>query len=93
MKTTIPVETPDGTPNAGARQPKGKSSECDAVLLGHDPGARTAVAVKTATEDKGVARRCIDKQVQGDGGANSPNGDPKRRSRNSWGVDEPHPGK
>ena len=92
-KTTIPDGPGDGTPQAGSSQPAGKSSECDAVLLGHDPGIRPSEAVKEATEVKGAARKCIDIQVQGDGGSNSPNGNPKRRSRSSWGVSEPCPEK
>lgn len=83
--TTIPPLPMDGTPNAGARQPAGKSSECDAVLLGHDPGTRPVSAVKQAKEDKGAAREAIDIQVAGDD-TNSPNGNPKRRTRNRWGT-------
>jgi hypothetical protein len=85
IKTSIPPLPMDGTPQAGARQPAGKSSECDAVLLGHDPGTRPVSAVRQAEEAKGAARKAIDIQVAGDD-TNSPNGNPKRRTRNRWGT-------
>lgn len=92
-RTSIPVAPPDGTPNAGTRQPAGKSSQCDAVLYGNDPGTRPVSAVRDAQEDVGAAKRAISVQVQGDGGSNSPNGDHHRRNKGTWGVDEPRPGK
>jgi hypothetical protein len=92
IKTTIPSYPPDGTPQAGTRQPAGKSSACDAVLLGHDPGTRPSSSVKDAQEVKGAAKKAIWIQVQGDGGSNSPNGDGKLRNKNAWGVEEPRSG-
>jgi hypothetical protein len=86
-KTTIPASPGPSTPQAGTRQVAGKSNECDAVLrTGKQP---KPVAVKTAQEVKGAARKAIDTQVKGDGGSNSPNGNPKKRNRSGWGVEEP----
>jgi hypothetical protein len=87
MKTTIPTEPGKSTPNSGARRVTGKSIAPDAVLRkGLQPKGE---ATKNAEEVSGAARKAIKIQVQGDGGSNSPNGDPKRRGRNFWGVDEP----
>jgi hypothetical protein len=85
IKTSIPVYPPDGTPQAGARTMPGKSNACDAVLLGHDPGTRPSSAVRDAVCVDGAARSAIDIQVAGDD-VNSPNGSPKRRTRNRWGT-------
>lgn len=85
IKTTIPPLPEDGTPQAGTRQMAGKSNRCDAVLYGNDPGTRPVTAVKQAEEVKGAARKAIDIQVSGDD-TNSPNGNPKRRTRNRWGT-------
>ena len=87
MKTTIPALPEDGTPNAGARKMAGKSNDAEANLLGHDHANLPVTAVKEAEEDKGAARKCIDIQVDGDGGPDNPNGNPKKRARNYWGRD------
>jgi hypothetical protein len=87
IKTSIPPYPPDGTPNAGARKMDGKSNDCDAVLLGHDPGSRPSSAVTDAKCAEGAARKAIDIQVEGDD-VNSPNGNPKRRTRNRWGTED-----
>jgi hypothetical protein len=90
MKTSIPTAPPSANPEAGTRS-IGKSNDVEATLRkGSLPKSQSVTDAKC---EDGVARKCIDIQVQGDGGANSPNGDPKRRSRSSWGVDEPRPGK
>jgi hypothetical protein len=87
IKTTIPPLPEDGTPQAGTRQPAGKSNQPDAVLYGKDPGTRPVSAVRQAEEVKGAARKSIDIQVSGDD-VNSPNGNPKRRTRNRWGTED-----
>ena len=85
MKTTIPAGPGDATPDAGARQMAGKSNEPDATLRkGLQPKGE---ATKTAEEVKGAARKAIDIQVDGDGGPDNPNGNPKKRARNYWGRD------
>jgi len=87
MKTTIPEGPGKGTPNAGARRVTGKSIAPEATLrTGLQPKSQ---AVKQAEEVKGAARKAIDIQVQGDGGSNSPNGNPKKRGKAFWGVEEP----
>jgi hypothetical protein len=87
MKTTIPAEPGKSTPSAGACRVTGKSIAPEATLrTGLQPKGE---ATKQAEEVKGVARKCIDIQVQGDGGANSPNGNPKKRARSWHGVEEP----
>ena len=87
MKTTIPQAPPDGTPNAGARKMAGKSSMPDANVS--ESLHPTVESVTEAKEEKGIARKCIDIQVQGDGGSNSPNGNPKKRAKSWHGVEEP----
>jgi len=87
IKTTIPVYPPAATPNAGARTLPGKSNLPDANLLGHSAGTRPSSAVTTAVCVEGAARKAIDIQVSGDD-TNSPNGNPKRRTRNRWGTED-----
>ncbi len=65
MKNNIPVEENTATPSAGARQPAGKSSMPDANLGLHAVKFESA---RTAEEDKGAALRCINKQIENDGG-------------------------
>lgn len=89
FKTSIPAGPGESTPDAGTKQPAGKSSEPGAVLRkGLLPKSES---VREAVEVTGAARRAIDTQVRGDGGSNSPNGDPHRRNKATWGVTEPHP--
>jgi len=84
--TSIPASPGESTPQAGATTVAGKSNSPDATLrTGMQPKSE---AVREAQEVKGAARKAIDGQVQGDGGPGSPNGDPKRRTRNYWGRDE-----
>ncbi len=83
--TSIPVAPLCANPQAGARTVPGKSNTPTAVLYGNDPGTRSVTAVRQAEEVKGAARKAIDTQVAGDD-TNSPNGNPKRRTRNRWGT-------
>lgn len=83
MKTSIPVAPPSADPNAGARKMPGKSNMQDGALIKGPAGK----AVTEAPVVPGVARRCIDIQVSGDD-KNSPNGNPKRRTRNRWGTND-----
>lgn len=85
--TSIPAAPPDANPNAGARTLPGKTNNPESVMT--DAPDCKAEKVKAAPEDKGVARKCIDIQVQGDGGSNSPNGNPKKRAKSWHGVEEP----
>ena len=90
FKTSIPDEPMLGvTAVSGATKAPGKTNDAEANLLGLDPGTRPSTAVTDAKCEEGVARKCIDIQVQGDGGSLSPNGNPKKRSRNFSGVEEP----
>jgi hypothetical protein len=85
--TSIPASPGKSTPQAGATTVAGKSNAPDATLrTGMQPKPE---AIREAQEVKGVARKCIDVQVQGDGGSLSPNGNPKLRGRAGWGVEEP----
>jgi hypothetical protein len=87
FKTTIPDAPPSASPEAGARKMAGKSNAPDANLSeAFHPSVET---VKQAEEVKGCARKAIDIQVQGDGGSNSPNGNPKKRAKAWHGVEEP----
>ncbi len=83
--TTIPDVTEGVQPQAGTRQCLGKSNAPDAVLrTGKQPKAE---AVRTVVCVDEAARRAIDIQVAGDD-TNSPNGNPKRRTRNRWGTED-----
>ena len=85
--TTIPDGPGKSTPAAGARRVTGKSIAPEATLrTGLQPKPQP---VKQAEEVKDCARKCIDIQVQGDGGSNSPNGNPKKRAKGWHGVEEP----
>jgi hypothetical protein len=86
MKTSIPVAPPSANPEAGTRS-IGKSNGTEATLRkGSLPKSQ---AVTDAKCDEGVARKCIDVQVIGDGTPGEPNGNPKKRSRNWHGITEP----
>ena len=88
MKTSIPPEPLLGiTAVSGATTTPGKTSMPESVMT--DAPKPKAAAVKDAEEVKGCARKCIDVQVQGDGGSNSPNANGKKRGRAWWGVNEP----
>jgi hypothetical protein len=87
FKTTIPAAPPEANPRAGARKVAGKTNGPEAVMT--DAPSCKAAPVKEAKYVDGAAKKAIWSQVTGDGGSNSPNGDPKRRGRSFWGVEEP----
>ena len=77
----------DAKPEAGTRQPKGKSSECDAVLrTGLQPKPEKVRELSFEDPNKGTAHRAAQNQIEGEDGVE--NGNPKRRTANSWGVKE-----
>ena len=86
-KTTIPTAPPEANPNAGARKVAGKTNMPESVMT-DAPNPKSA-ATKDAKCEEGLVRKCIDIQVQGDGGSNSPNGNPKKRAKSWHGVEEP----
>ena len=67
-------------PEAGARQPAGKSSECDAVLRKGNMPPTSQVSTVKEDENKGVATKLAS--------ANE-DGNPKKRTCNSWGIKTP----
>jgi hypothetical protein len=84
LKTSIPVEAQTGVGgNSGARTVKGKTNECDSVIV--DAPELTPEDVRDAVDVPGAAQKQILSQVQGDGGPGSPNGNPKWRTENSSG--------
>ena len=72
----------DAKPEAGTRQPKGKSSECDAVLRTGLQPKPEAVTTIDLTVNKGAHERCVNQQT-GDGDSN-----PKKKTASQWGVKE-----
>lgn len=70
----------NANPEAGARQPAGKSSECDAVLRKGNMPKESAVTTVSNDVNKGKAKELASANVDGN---------PKKRTNNSWGIQTP----
>lgn len=89
IKTTIPKEVKSAPASSGARQPKGKTSECDSVILDAKVLKAKPETVRPAVEIPGAARAAIDTQVFTKGDEGGGGSDHHKRATNSWGVTEP----
>lgn len=85
----MPEETKSGNlnrskvvanPDAGTRQPAGKSSEPDAVLRKGNTPKESAVTTVSPDENKGKAKELASANTDGN---------PKKRTCNSWGIKTP----
>jgi hypothetical protein len=76
----------EGRPNAGAHQPKHKTSECESVITDAKVLKTTPEVVKDAVEVPGLVRKAIDTQVQTAGDEGGGGSNPKHRDSNSCGA-------